>query len=286
MSRCACTVTWPVSVDPVWRGRGFGAGLTAQSTPLTVFYSLKSSRYLPVPEHVSQRSSSLSSNMDPSRKKDVKSKQNDNTKRRATMNSRGAYDEDEMLRRAIEESKETGSLGKRTRDDSDEYECRGRATTSSLLTANSQKQSAKRQRTGSSSPSTGSKHSQSPPPDAEDASARNSVNGNRNGGQKLRGGAVARTNREKELREKQKEQQAAQRAEAVNKRNARSERRRGDGTFFSVVGFVRARKIFGSLTKLQSLLLPHPACPLRRRHSRRVRARKQRRKLRLPAKSH
>jgi Ubiquitin interaction motif len=38
------------------------------------------------------------------------------------MNSRdAAYDEDEMLRRAIEESRETGSLGKRTRDDSEEY---------------------------------------------------------------------------------------------------------------------------------------------------------------------
>jgi len=37
------------------------------------------------------------------------------------MNSRdAAYDEDEMLRRAIEESRETGSLGKRTRDDSEE----------------------------------------------------------------------------------------------------------------------------------------------------------------------
>lgn len=37
------------------------------------------------------------------------------------MNSRGAYDEDEMLRRAIEESKAQDSLGKRTRDDSEEY---------------------------------------------------------------------------------------------------------------------------------------------------------------------
>ena len=38
------------------------------------------------------------------------------------MNSRdAAYDEDEMLRRAIEESRETGSLGKRTRDESEEY---------------------------------------------------------------------------------------------------------------------------------------------------------------------
>jgi NADH:ubiquinone oxidoreductase subunit F (NADH-binding) len=39
------------------------------------------------------------------------------------MNSRdAAYDEDEMLRRAIEESRETGSLGKRTRDESEEYD--------------------------------------------------------------------------------------------------------------------------------------------------------------------
>lgn len=36
------------------------------------------------------------------------------------MNSRGAYDEDEMLRRAIEESREMGTLGKRTRDDGSE----------------------------------------------------------------------------------------------------------------------------------------------------------------------
>lgn len=37
------------------------------------------------------------------------------------MNSRGAYDEDEMLRRAIEESKAQDSLGKRIRDDGEEY---------------------------------------------------------------------------------------------------------------------------------------------------------------------
>lgn len=36
------------------------------------------------------------------------------------MNSRGAYDEDEMLRRAIEESKAQDSLGKRSRDDGEE----------------------------------------------------------------------------------------------------------------------------------------------------------------------
>lgn len=37
------------------------------------------------------------------------------------MNSRTALDDDELLRQAIEESKETGTLGKRTRDESEEY---------------------------------------------------------------------------------------------------------------------------------------------------------------------
>lgn len=65
------------------------------------------------------RSSSLSSGE--TRKKDSKKNISESTKRRATMNSRGAYDEDEALRRAIEESKgELGTLGKRTRDIDDE----------------------------------------------------------------------------------------------------------------------------------------------------------------------
>ena len=51
--------------------------------------------------------------------KEMKHKALMNTKRRATMNSRGAYDEDEMLRRAIEESKEMGTL-KRPRDENEE----------------------------------------------------------------------------------------------------------------------------------------------------------------------
>ena len=37
------------------------------------------------------------------------------------MNSRTALDDDELLRQAIEESKEMGTLGKRTRDGSEEY---------------------------------------------------------------------------------------------------------------------------------------------------------------------
>ena len=54
----------------------------------------------------------------------------ESTKRRATMNSRRTDEEDEMLRRAIEESKgEAGTLGKRARDDSEEYDSRADTTT-------------------------------------------------------------------------------------------------------------------------------------------------------------
>jgi hypothetical protein len=50
------------------------------------------------------------------------------TKRRSTMNSRAAYDEDEVLRKVLEESKTEGQAstengsrkGKRNRDDSEE----------------------------------------------------------------------------------------------------------------------------------------------------------------------
>ena len=66
------------------------------------------------------RSSSLSSG-EPQKKSKKNNAMSESTKRRATMNSRGAYDEDEMLRRAIEESnRETGTLGKRTRGLDDE----------------------------------------------------------------------------------------------------------------------------------------------------------------------
>jgi hypothetical protein len=56
-----------------------------------------------------------------------------------------------------------------------------------------------------------SKHSESPEPTATEEAAR--ILGSTT--QKLRG-AAARNNREKELRDKQKEQQAAQRAEAAS----------------------------------------------------------------------
>ncbi|KAJ9611485.1 Histone deacetylase complex subunit [Cladophialophora chaetospira] len=166
----------------------------------------KSSRYIPIPEPPSSISSPLSSNPEMPRRKDSKTKQSEVTKRRATMNSRGAYDEDEMIRRAIEESKETGSLGKRTREESEDI-----------------KGNSKRLRTGSNSSDTVSKHSESPEP----AGTEEGSSAGRTASQKLRG-AAARNNREKEARDKEKEQQLAQRAEAANKRKARSERRRAE----------------------------------------------------------
>lgn len=80
--------------------------------------STRSSRYLPVLDG-SSRSTPLSA-ADQARMKDLKNKALQNTKRRATMNSRTAYDEDEALRKAIEESKAEGTLGKRGREDSEE----------------------------------------------------------------------------------------------------------------------------------------------------------------------
>lgn len=151
------------------------------------------------------------------------------TKRRATMNSRdAAYDEDEMLRRAIEESRETGSLGKRTRDESEEYALRCCSRTDVIADHHvSIKATAKRRRTSSDSASP-SKATPSPSQVvSEDDSSKPITNGN-NGVKKTRG-AAARNHREKEHRDRQKEL-AAHRAEAANKRNARSERRRGDGT--------------------------------------------------------
>lgn len=61
---------------------------------------------------------------------------------------------------------------------------------------------------------------------SEDDSSKLATNAN-NGIKKVKG-VAARTHREKEQRDRQKEL-VAQRAEAANKRNARSERRRGDG---------------------------------------------------------
>lgn len=190
---------------------------------LTCFvHRTKSSRYLPILQVESSRSSSLSSNEQ--QKKEGKGKQ-EPAKRRATMNSRVAYDDDELLRRAIEESREMGTLGKRSREDIDEFVRSFLVNPPVHAHASSiTKPPVKRQRTGSDSSDAASKRSLSPST-IDEISGRTASKGK----QSLRG-AVAKTNREREIREKQKEQTAVLRAEAASKRNARSERRRVDGT--------------------------------------------------------
>ena len=87
------------------------------------------SKYLPLTEE----SSSLASPQPASRERskrsaDAKGRSGQEPRRRATLNSRDIYDEEEALRRAIEESKRDGASGsieglrkKRSRSDSEEY---------------------------------------------------------------------------------------------------------------------------------------------------------------------
>lgn len=96
-------------------------------------YRQYSSQYLPVAPVQSSPATSRDSSRDNSRRaKDSNSRQSEsiaNPKRRSTMNSRdAAYDEEEQLRRAIEESKEDTQppaedmalrRGKRSRSDSE-----------------------------------------------------------------------------------------------------------------------------------------------------------------------
>ncbi|EOA84652.1 uncharacterized protein SETTUDRAFT_163535 [Exserohilum turcica Et28A] len=169
----------------------------------------KYSRYLPVydQQHGKHRKSSVSKESEGNSAKD-KDRNNRASvdsfgKRRSTMNSRAAYDEDEVLRKVLEESKheggttsENGNRKKRSRDDSEET-----------------KPEIKRQRTGSRSPSN------SPVLESEDDSTKASAPK-----QKPRG-AAAKSQREKEQRDKERE---TQRNEAANRRKGRAERRKGD----------------------------------------------------------
>ncbi|KAF2492895.1 hypothetical protein BU16DRAFT_551607 [Lophium mytilinum] len=169
------------------------------------------SRYLPVSGYnpsKGSRKSSVSKDPEPkgSRDKEKSSRASAEsfTKRRSTMNSRAAWDEDEVLRKVLEASKGEGSVEggnrkKRSRDDSEDI-----------------KQEPKRQRTGSRSPTT----SPTLESDDEGPASKNTANGR----QKPRG-AAARSQREKELREKEKERE---RAEAAGRRKGRIERRRAD----------------------------------------------------------
>ncbi|KAL9111151.1 MAG: hypothetical protein Q9227_004414 [Pyrenula ochraceoflavens] len=170
----------------------------------------RSSRYLPVVEASSPSSDSSDDTQKPGSKARLTAAAS-NTKRRATMNSReAAYDEEEVLKRVIEESKETsGSLGKRGRDEMDEN-----------------KSGTKRQRVSSGSPSsTFSKQSRSPSrqPFEEPSGDVTKTNG---GSRKARG-AAAKSQQEKEMRNRLNEREK-HRLEQANKRNARSERRRAE----------------------------------------------------------
>ncbi|KAH3906298.1 hypothetical protein HBH56_206400 [Parastagonospora nodorum] len=169
----------------------------------------KYSRYIPVydQQNGKARKSSDAKDSDKAsgRDKDRSSRASVDSfgKRRSTMNSRAAYDEDEVLRKVIEESKhegpqteENGSRKKRSREDSEEI-----------------KPDIKRQRTGSRSPSG------SPVLESEDDSTKASAPK-----QKPRG-AAARSQHQKEQREKDRDKE---RTEAANRRKGRAERRKGD----------------------------------------------------------
>jgi len=97
----------------------------------------------------------------------------------------------------------------------------------SVLTGYSNRHVSKRQRTNSSSAPDPTKRSRS----LSEGGSENGLVGNGSKDSRRVRGAAARNQREKELREKQKEKElaATQRAEAARKREARSERRRGEG---------------------------------------------------------
>jgi hypothetical protein len=100
--------------------------------PTNLIYSQKYSRYLPVVnKSKSHRKSSISMDWETKRETERALRAAETTKRRSTMNSRAAYDDDEVLRKVLEESKvdgvenpsetETSRKGKRAREESEEY---------------------------------------------------------------------------------------------------------------------------------------------------------------------
>ncbi|KAL4872469.1 hypothetical protein BDV12DRAFT_162261 [Aspergillus spectabilis] len=176
-----------------------------------------SSQYLPVVPIPSSTVSSRDSSRDNSKRvKDQKSRNSDafpNPKRRSTMNSRdAAYDEEEQLRRAIEESKEdTKSL------DGEEVALR-RAKRSR---SGSETQATKRQRTSSPSPDINSKQDKSVSPAASDDESKSRTNTNGN----IKQRATSRGQRE----EGKEDEPEAEQAEAAGRRKGRGDRRKGEG---------------------------------------------------------
>ncbi|KAI9683281.1 MAG: hypothetical protein M1822_006146 [Bathelium mastoideum] len=183
----------------------------------------KYSRYLPVlepPPAKPTRKSSFPKDSERTSRNSDRKKGNENsfTKRRSTMNSRGAYDDAEVIRMVIEVSKgenatqssnSSNRKGKRNRDDS----------------SDDVKLERKRQRTGSETPelvshtNTASLTAES---DEEQMSAKAIAS-------KKAKGTVPKNQRDKEIKEKEKERER-ERAEQTSKRNARAGRRRGDAS--------------------------------------------------------
>lgn len=147
-------------------------------------------------------------------------------KRRSTMNSRQNYDEEEMLRKAIEESKgevEPGSRkSKRGRDDSEEFVPRNYIA-AHPTDDDDRTKPIKRQRTGSESVDAASTlHTGSIEADSDDdlPQSKSAV--------KRARAAAAETQRQREIRERER-MRDQQREEAAGRRQARAGRRRAEG---------------------------------------------------------
>ncbi|OJJ57036.1 hypothetical protein ASPSYDRAFT_59453 [Aspergillus sydowii CBS 593.65] len=179
-----------------------------------------SSQYLPVaplpPSTVSSRDSSRDNSK---RGKDQRSRNSDsfpNPKRRSTMNSRdAAYDEEEQLRRAIEESKEDNKT-------TDGEESASRRPKRSRSDSEAHRQGTKRQRTSSPSPDINSKQSNPVSPAASDDESKSRANANGNRKQR----AASRGQRDKDVKEP--DDQEAEQTEAASRRKGRSDRRKGE----------------------------------------------------------
>ncbi|KAJ6130550.1 hypothetical protein N7512_003330 [Penicillium capsulatum] len=178
----------------------------------------RSSTYLPLAAPSSPAPSSRASSRDTSRRsRDAKSRSSEgpNPKRRSTMNSRdAAYDEEEQLRRAIEESKED------TKSIPDETAPRPAKRSRSESETNGE--GAKRPRTSSPSPTAASKKSNSASqPPSDDESKAKAPNGTR------RQRAPSRGQRDKEPTI-EPDVEAAEPPETGSRRKDRSNRRKGE----------------------------------------------------------
>ncbi|KAL2811549.1 hypothetical protein BDW59DRAFT_155517 [Aspergillus cavernicola] len=179
-----------------------------------------SSQYLPVlPIPSSAVTSRESSQDNTKRSKDSKSRHSDafpNPKRRSTMNSRdAAYDEEELIRRAIEESKEDNLS-------TAEEEATARRHKRSRSGSEVHRQAPKRQRTSSPSPDINSKQSNpaSPAISDDESKFRPIINGDN----KQRA-----TSHGQEAREPEEPEPEPERAEAAGRRKGRNDKRKGEG---------------------------------------------------------